>query len=66
MLILRLLLILSALAIILNGGMYLFTRNRRYLGLAWQIVRFVGFAVLIFAALFVLERYVLMGWRILL
>ena len=66
MLILRLLLILSALAIILAGGMYVFTRNRRYLGLAWQIVRFVVFAVLIFAALFVLERYVLIGWKILL
>ena len=66
MLILRLLFIFSALAIILTGGMYVFTRNRRYLGLAWQIARFVGFVMLIFAALFILERYVLMGWRILL
>lgn len=66
MLILRLLLILSAFAIILSGGMYLFTRNRRYLKLAWQIVRFVIFALLIFAVLFVLERYVLIGWNILL
>jgi hypothetical protein len=66
MLILRLLLILSAFSIILSGGMYVVTRNRRYLGLAWQIVRFTGFATLIFAVLFVLERYVLMGWRILL
>ena len=66
MLILRLLLILAALAIILTGGMYVFTRNRRYLSLAWQIVRFVVFAMLIFAALYILERYVLIGWRILL
>ncbi len=66
MLILRLLFFFSALAIILAGGMYVFTRNRRYLGLAWQIARFVGFAILIFAALYVLERYVLIGWRILL
>ena len=65
MLILRLLLILSALAIILSGGMYVFTRNRRYLNLTWQIVRFVVFAMLIFAALYVLERYVLIGWKIL-
>jgi hypothetical protein len=56
MLILRLLFVLSALAIILVGGMYVFTRNRYYLRLAWQIVRFT---------LFVLERYVLIGWRIL-
>ncbi|MBI5436329.1 MAG: hypothetical protein HY937_04390 [Nitrosomonadales bacterium] len=66
MLILRLLLILSALSVILAGGMYVFTRNRHYLNLAWQIVRFVVFALLVFAALFVLERYVLIGWRILL
>jgi len=66
MLILRLLFILAALSIILSGGMYIFTRNRRYLNLAWQIVRFVVFAFLAFVALYVLERYVLVGWRILL
>ena len=63
MLILRLLFILSALAIVLSGGMYLFTNNRRYLSLAWQIARFVMFALLIFVVLFILERYVLIGWR---
>jgi hypothetical protein len=66
MLILRLLLILAALSIILTGAMYVFTRNRRYLNLTGQILRFVVFALLVFAALFVLERYVLTGWRILL
>jgi hypothetical protein len=65
MLILRLLFILSALAIVLFGGMYLFTNNRRYLILAWQIARFILFAVLIFAVLFILERYVLIAWRVL-
>ncbi|MBI5658464.1 MAG: hypothetical protein HZC43_02710 [Nitrosomonadales bacterium] len=66
MLILRLLFILAALSIILTGGMYLFTRNRRYLNLAWQIVRFAALAALVFAALYLLERYVLIGWKILL
>ena len=66
MLLLRLLLIFSALAIILAGGMYVFTRNRRYLSIAWQVARFVLFALLVFGALYVLERYVLIGWRILL
>jgi hypothetical protein len=66
MLILRLLLILSALAIILSGGMYLFTRNRRYIGLAWEIVRFTFFMLLIFAALYLLERFGLVAWRVLL
>ncbi|HUX90937.1 MAG TPA: hypothetical protein VMV48_09645 [Gallionellaceae bacterium] len=65
MLILRLLFILSALAIVLLGGMYLFTQNRRYLNLAWQIARFVVFALLTFTVLFILERYVRIGWRIL-
>jgi len=64
MLILRLLFILSALAIVLSGGLYLFTNNRRYLMLAGKIARFVLFALLIFALLFILERYVLIGWRI--
>ena len=65
MLILRLLFILAALAIVLFGGLYLFTNNRRYLNLAGQIASFVLFALLIFAVLFILERYVLIGWRIL-
>lgn len=65
MLILRLLLILSALAIVLAGGIFLFTNNRHYLNLASQIARFVLFAFLIFAVLYILERYVLIGWRIL-
>jgi hypothetical protein len=66
MLILRLLFFLSALAIVLSGGAYLFTRNNYYLRLAWQIVRFAVFAVLIVGVLFLLERYVLVGWGVLL
>ncbi len=42
--------------------MYLLSKDRRYLNLAWQIVRFVVYAVLTFALLYVLERYVLVGW----
>ena len=64
--ILRLFIILSALAIILSGVMYVFTRNQRYLKFAWQIVRFVVYLLLVFGLLYVLERYVLVGLRILL
>ncbi len=60
MLIFRLLLVLAVLAIVISGGMYLFTNNRRYLNLAWKIVRFTLFSLLIFALLFILERYVLL------
>lgn len=65
MLILRLFLILSALLIAVSGGMYLFTRKQRYLSFAWQTVRLIVVVVLVFTALFVLERYVLVGWQIL-
>ena len=66
MLILRLLFILSALSIILAGGMYVFTQNRKYLRIAWEIVRFTVYALLIFAVLYLLERYVLIAWKVLL
>ena len=63
MLILRLFLILVTLLLVLSGGMYIFTRNRRYLKFAWQTLRFTALLLLLFAVLFVLERYVLAGWR---
>ena len=66
MLILRLFLILVTLLLVLSGGMYIFTRNRRYLKFAWQTLRFTALLLLLFAVLFVLERYVLTGWRVLL
>ena len=66
MLILRLFLVLVTLLLILSGGMYVFTRNRRYLKFAWQTLRFTVLLLLVFAVLFVLERYVLVGWRVLL
>ncbi len=65
MLILRILFILSALTIILLGATFLLTNNRRYLNLAWQIARFAIFALMIFVLLFILERYVLTAWRVL-
>ena len=64
MLILRLFLILATLLLVLSGGMYIFTRNRRYLKFAWQTVRFTVLLLLVFVLLFVLERYVLVAWRV--
>ena len=66
MLILRLFLVLVTLLLVLSGGMYIFTRNRRYLKFAWQTLRFTALLLLLFAVLLVLERYVLAGWRVLL
>lgn len=66
MLILRIFIILVILLLVLSGGMYIFTRDRRYLGFAFQTLRFAVLLLLIFFLLFVLERYVLTGWGILL
>lgn len=65
MLALRLLLVLAALLIVLSGGLYIFTREVRYLRFTWQVARFVVVLLLVFGVLFLLERYVLVGWRIL-
>lgn len=66
MILLRLLFILTALILVISGGMYVFTGDRRYQRFAWQVVRFVVILLLVFALLFILERYVLVGWGILL
>lgn len=66
MLILRIFLLLVTLLLVLSGGMYVFTRDRRYLRFAWQTLRFTVILLLVFVLLFVLERYVLAGWRVLL
>lgn len=39
--------------------MYLFTRNRRYLAFAWRVFQFAFVFLLVFMALYVLERLVL-------
>ncbi len=62
MLILRLFIMLVGLLLVLSGGMYIFTRNRRYLEFARQTLRFTVLSLLVFALLFLLERYVLVGW----
>ena len=66
MLILRLFIVLVALLLAISGGMYIFTRNRRYLEFAWQTLRFVMLLLLVFVSLYILERYVLTGWKVLL
>ena len=62
MLILRLYIVLVTLLLVLCGGMYMFTRNRRYLEFAMQTVRFTVLLLAVLALLFLLERYVLVGW----
>lgn len=64
MLILRIFIILVILLLVLSGGMYIFTRDRRYLRFAFQTLRFTVLLVLVFFLLFLLERYALTGWGV--
>ena len=59
MLVLRLIGILTLIAIVGSLALYFFTRNRRYLTVAWRVFQFAFVFLLIFLALFVLERLVL-------
>lgn len=65
MLIVRIFLIVAALLLVLNIAMYLLTRNPRYYRFSWQIVRICAVLLAVFALLYVLERYVLVAWRVL-
>ena len=51
----RLVLILSALMVAVSGLTYLFTRDIRYLVFIGRVVRFLLFFLLVFAVLYALE-----------
>ncbi|HSD99751.1 MAG TPA: hypothetical protein VLB72_03325 [Burkholderiales bacterium] len=59
MIVLRLIGILVLITIAGSIVMYLFTRNRRYLAFAWRVFQFAFVFLLVFMALYVLERLVL-------
>ena len=59
MLVLRLVGILVLIAIVGSVALYLFTRNRRFLTFAWRVFQFAFIFLLVFMALYVLERLVL-------
>ncbi len=66
MIVIRLLVVIVVLILVLSVGVYLYTRDRRYLRFAWQVFRLSVYVLLVFALLLVLERYVLVAWRVLL
>jgi hypothetical protein len=51
--------VLSLLAIVVAFGLYLYTRNPRYLTWAWRVVQFALVFVIAVMLLYVLERLVL-------
>ena len=59
MLVLRLVGLLVLITIAGSFALYLFTRNRRFLTVAWRVFQFAVVFMLVFMALYVLERLVL-------
>lgn len=59
MLVLRLVGVLALIGIVGAIALYLFTRNRRYLTFAWRVFQFAFVFLLVFLALYLLERLVL-------
>lgn len=55
----RLLVILAVLLAGVSISLYLATKNPRYLGFAWSVVKFFGVFIIVLAALFLLERLIL-------
>ena len=61
----RLALLLSILFVVSSAALYLITRDPRYPRFIWQVVRFMAYLLLVFGALYLLERYGLVAWRVL-
>ena len=59
MVVLRLVGILVLIALVGSVALYLFTRNRRYLTVAWRVFQFGFVFLLVFLTLYALERLVL-------
>jgi hypothetical protein len=62
----RLALLFSILLVAASLVLFLLTRNPRYIGFAWQVLRLMTYILLVFGALFLLERYGLAVWQVLL
>jgi hypothetical protein len=61
----RLALLFSILLIASSTALFLITRDPRYPRFVWQVVRFMGYVLLVFGALYLLERYGLVAWQVL-
>jgi hypothetical protein len=57
--VLRFLLILGAIACVVSFGVYLLTRDRRYLRFAWQLFKFFLVLVLVVALVIAMGRIIL-------
>jgi hypothetical protein len=62
----RLFIVCVLIVIVSSTALYLLTRNARYLVFAQQVLRLAVYLLIAFALLYILERYVLVGWGVLL
>ncbi len=60
----RLAIFISILLIGSSVALFLVTRDPRYPRFAWQVARFIFYALLVFLALYTLERFGLAVWVI--
>jgi hypothetical protein len=59
MLVLRFLLIFGVIAVAVSFGVFLLTRDRRYLRFSWQLFKFCGMVLLVVAAVIAMGRIIL-------
>lgn len=59
MLVIRFLLFFGLIAVAVSVGVYLFTRDKRYLRFAWQLFKFSCMLLLVIAAVVALGRILL-------
>ncbi|MFS8085660.1 MAG: hypothetical protein ACMG6H_08535 [Acidobacteriota bacterium] len=59
MLLLRIVFVLALITLVVSGGMYLFTRDRRYLRFIGQTLKYFVFILLGVLAFMALERFAL-------
>ena len=59
MLVVRFLLILGLIAVLVSFGVYLITRDKRYLRFTWQLLKFSIVLVLVIGAVIAMGRIIL-------
>ncbi len=59
MLVVRFLLILGLIAVLVSFGVYLITRDKRYLRFTWQLLKFSVVLVLVIGAVIAMGRIIL-------
>lgn len=59
MIIIRLLFVLACIALALSGALYFLTGEKRYLQFVWKVLKFGVILIVVFGALIVAERLVL-------